>query len=147
MKSNSLKDTINNIENKKISIRELNEEYIKKMGHNEKSFEAEGTEELLINFHVQKILSEVKGPTDAELQKYYQENKESFNSKESITASHILLKTDPGSDEKVKSEKLKAIQKKPPQRTGIQPGNWGVLVLPELPVSLLKTGLIPQKLL
>ncbi|MED5472107.1 MAG: peptidylprolyl isomerase [Verrucomicrobiota bacterium] len=87
------------------------EEYIKKMGHTEKSFEAEVTEELLINFHVQEILSAVKAPTDAELQKYYQENKESFNSKESITASHILLKTDPGSDEKVKSEKLKAIQK------------------------------------
>jgi len=87
------------------------EDYIKKMGHNEKSFEAEVAEELLINFHVQKILSGVKAPTDAELQKHYEENKESFNSKESITASHILLKTDPGSDEKVKSEKLKAIQK------------------------------------
>ena len=87
------------------------EDYIKKMGHNEKSFEAEVAEELLINFHVQKILSAVKAPTDAELQKHYEENKESFNSKESITASHILLKTDPGSDEKLKSEKLKAIQK------------------------------------
>ncbi|RZO14547.1 MAG: hypothetical protein EVB09_08705 [Verrucomicrobiaceae bacterium] len=87
------------------------EDYIKKMGHNEKSFEAEVAEELLINFHVQEILSAVKAPTDAELKKHYEENKESFNSKESITASHILLKTDPGSDEKVKSGKLKAIQK------------------------------------
>ena len=87
------------------------EDYIKKMGHNEKSFEAEVAEELLINFHVQEILSTVKAPTDAELKKHYEENKESFNSKESITASHILLKTDPGSDEKVKSGKLKAIQK------------------------------------
>lgn len=87
------------------------EDYIKKMGHNEKSFEAEVAEELLINFHVQEILSAVKAPTDAELQKHYEENKQSFNSKENITASHILLKTDPSSDEKVKSEKLKAIQK------------------------------------
>ena len=87
------------------------EDYIKKMGHNEKSFEAEVAEELLINFHVQEILSTVKAPTDAELKKHYEENKQSFNSKESITASHILLKTDPGSDEKVKSGKLKAIQK------------------------------------
>ena len=87
------------------------EDYIKKMGHNEKSFEAEVAEELLINFHVQEILSTVKAPTDAELKKHYEENKESFNSKESSTASHILLKTDPGSDEKVKSGKLKAIQK------------------------------------
>jgi len=87
------------------------EDYIKKMGHNEKSFKAEVAEELLINFHVQEILSAVKAPTDTELQKHYEENKESFNSKESITASHILLKADPGSDEKVKSEKLKAIQK------------------------------------
>ena len=66
------------------------EDYIKKMGHNEKSFEAEVAEELLINFHVQEILSTVKAPTDAELKKHYEENKESFNSKESITASHIL---------------------------------------------------------
>ncbi|HIG84883.1 MAG TPA: hypothetical protein EYG40_09520 [Verrucomicrobia bacterium] len=87
------------------------EDYIKKMGHNEKSFEAEVAEELLINFHVQEILSAVKAPTDAELQKHYEENKQSFNSKENITASHILLKIDPGLDEKVKSEKLKAIQK------------------------------------
>ena len=50
------------------------DEYIKKMGHTEKSFEGEVTEDLLINFHVQKILSAVKAPTDAELQKYYQEN-------------------------------------------------------------------------
>ena len=86
-------------------------DYIKKMGHTEKSFEAEVTEELLINAHVQEKLNSIAAPTDAEMQEFYEKNKGSFNSKESITASHILLKTDPGSDEKVKSEKLKTIQK------------------------------------
>ena len=52
MKSNSLKDTINNIENKKISIRELNEEYIKKI--KEKT-----NLNIFIHFDEKKIINQI----------------------------------------------------------------------------------------
>jgi len=87
------------------------EDYLKTIGHDSKSFEAEVTDELSISKHVQKILETVKPPTEAEAKEYFEKNKDSFNSKESVNASHILLKVDPGSDDKKKKEKLDSIEK------------------------------------
>ena len=59
---------------------------------------------------MQNILKSVTKPTENEAKEYFEKNKESFNSKESVSASHILLKVEPGSAEKNKSEQLKSIE-------------------------------------
>ena len=86
------------------------EDYLKDVGHDITSFKSEVKEELLISNHVQNILKAVTKPTENEAKEYFEKNKESFNSKESVSASHILLKVEPGSAEKNKSEQLKSIE-------------------------------------
>ena len=86
------------------------EDYLKNVGHDITSFKSEVKEELLISNHVQNILKSVTKPTENEAKEYFEKNKESFNSKESVSASHILLKVEPGSAEKNKSEQLKSIE-------------------------------------
>lgn len=73
------------------------EDYLKQVGHGAESFKSEINEELLISNHVQNILKSVTKPTEKEVKEYFEKNKESFNSKESVSASHILLKVEPNS--------------------------------------------------
>ncbi|MBN78404.1 MAG: hypothetical protein CMO36_09420, partial [Verrucomicrobiaceae bacterium] len=86
------------------------EDYLKQVGHGAESFKSEINEELLISNHVQNILKSVTKPTENEVKEYFEKNKESFNSKESVSASHILLKVEPNSDNKNKEEQLKSIE-------------------------------------
>ena len=85
------------------------EDYLKDVGHDITSFKSE-VKKLLISNHVQNILKSVTKPTENEAKEYFEKNKELFNSKESVSASHILLKVEPGSAEKNKSEQLKSIE-------------------------------------
>ncbi len=48
-------------------------------------------ESLLVSFAVEKVIAAVK-VTDADAEKYYNENKEQFATGEEVTASHILVK-------------------------------------------------------
>ena len=49
-------------------------------------------------------------PTDEEIQKFYDENKEGFAQGESVTASHILIKVDPTDDDAAKAAKRARIE-------------------------------------
>ena len=49
-------------------------------------------------------------PTDAEIQKYYDDNKKKFDTPETVHARHILIKVDEKDDDKVKAEKKKKIE-------------------------------------
>ena len=49
---------------------------------------------LLVNFAMEKALSQVKPATDADCEKFYNENGERFESGETVNASHILVKTE-----------------------------------------------------
>lgn len=51
---------------------------------------AQAKEELLIDYAAEKAISGIN-VTDADLEKYYEENKEKFVSEESVNASHILV--------------------------------------------------------
>ena len=48
-------------------------------------------------------------PTDAEIQKYYDDNKKRFDAPETVHARHILIKVDEKDDDKTKAEKKKKI--------------------------------------
>jgi len=52
-------------------------------------------------------------PTDAEIQKYYDDNKKKFDTPETVHARHILIKIDEKDDDKVKAEKKKKIEARP----------------------------------
>lgn len=49
-------------------------------------------------------------PTDAEIQKYYDDNKKKFDTPETVHARHILIKVDEKADDKTKAEKKKKIE-------------------------------------
>lgn len=85
--------------------------YLKSAGHTEASFTSEIEDELLISAHVRTRIDSVSKADDKAIAEYYEKNKESFTAKESVTASHILLKTDAAAGEKGAAEKLAAIQK------------------------------------
>lgn len=51
---------------------------------------ARAKESILVSFAIDKALSTVN-VTDAEVEKYYEENKEQFKGEEQVTASHILV--------------------------------------------------------
>lgn len=46
---------------------------------------------LLVNFNMQKTLSAVKAPSDADVAKFYEENPDKFMTPETVNASHILV--------------------------------------------------------
>lgn len=52
----------------------------------------------------------VAKPTDEEIQKFYDENKEGFTQGETVSASHILIKVDPTDDEAAKAAKRARIE-------------------------------------
>lgn len=87
------------------------ENYLKSAGHTEPSFTAEVEEELLISAHIRKGINAIPKADDKAIADYYEKNKASFTSKESVSASHILLKTDAAAGEKGAAEKLAAIEK------------------------------------
>ena len=87
------------------------ENYLKSAGHTEPSFTAEVEEELLISAHIRKHINAIPKADEKAIADYYEENKASFTTKESVSASHILLKTDTAAGEKGAAEKLAAIEK------------------------------------
>ncbi len=55
--------------------------------------------DMLVNFAISKMLSEVKPATDEEVKKYYDNNKEQFAKDESVNASHILVDSEEKANE------------------------------------------------
>ena len=66
-------------------------------------------EEVTLGVQINKlVLSQplaVAKPTDKEITKYYQDNKDKFKAPETVHARHILIAKKPGDDEKAKAEK------------------------------------------
>ncbi len=85
--------------------------YLKAAGHTEDTFKSELVEELLISSHVRAHLDTIPKADDKAIAEYYEKNKEAFTSKESVNASHILLKTDAAAGEKGAAKQLDAINK------------------------------------
>jgi peptidyl-prolyl cis-trans isomerase C len=67
--------------------------------------EAEMREQMAVRKMIMAKAESLSKPTDEEIQKFYDENKESFNQGESVTASHILVKLDPADDDAAKAAK------------------------------------------
>ncbi len=86
-------------------------DYAKSIGHTEDSFTAEVTDELRIGALVQSKIDALEKVTDEEVTKFYEENKAKFTVNEGVTASHILLKTDPATDDAGKAAKRAEIEK------------------------------------
>lgn len=85
--------------------------YAKSIGHTEESFTAEITDEMKIGALVKAKIDALPKATDDEIAKFYEENKKSFAGEEDVTASHILLKTDPAAGEEAKAAKKAEIEK------------------------------------
>ncbi len=85
--------------------------YLKSAGHTEDTFKAELVEELLISSHVRAHLDAIPKADDKAIADYYEKNKATFTTKESVNASHILLKTDAAAGEKGAAKQLAAINK------------------------------------
>jgi peptidyl-prolyl cis-trans isomerase C len=67
--------------------------------------EAEMRQQMAVRKMIMAKAEALAKPTEEEIQKFYDENKEGFAEKESVTASHILIKTDPADDEAAKAAK------------------------------------------
>ena len=67
--------------------------------------EAEMREQMAVRKMIMAKAESLAQPTDEEIQKFYDENKEGFAQGETVTASHILIKTDPADDEAAKAAK------------------------------------------
>ena len=67
--------------------------------------EAEMREQMAVRKMVMAKAEAVAKPTDEEIQKFYDENKEGFSQGETVAASHILIKVDPADDEAAKAAK------------------------------------------
>lgn len=59
---------------------------------------------------LEKVLK-ISDPTEADAQKYYDENLDKYKQKEQIKASHILIKTEKNDDEATKKKKLEQAKK------------------------------------
>jgi peptidyl-prolyl cis-trans isomerase C len=71
--------------------------------------EAEMREQMAVRKMIMAKADDLAKPTDEEIQKFYDENKEGFAEKESVTASHILIKVDPADDAAAKTAKRERI--------------------------------------
>jgi len=81
------------------------ETYLKQQGYDNKTFEAEVRNRLIINKFKEKLTADVK-VTDEEVRKYYDENKEKFElPSPEIRASHILVDTEEEAKELLKKIK------------------------------------------
>ena len=67
--------------------------------------EAEMREQMAVRKMIMAKAESLAQPTDEEIQKFYDENKEGFAQGETVTASHVLIKTDPTDDEAAKAAK------------------------------------------
>ena len=72
--------------------------------------EAEMREQMAVRKMIIAQAESVAKPSDEEIQKFYDENKEGFAQSESVTASHILIKVDPADDEAAKAAKRERIE-------------------------------------
>lgn len=77
------------------------ETYMAEMG----TSEAEMREQMAVRKMVLAKAETLPKPTDEEIQKYFDENKDSFNQNETVAASHILIKVDPTDDDAAKAAK------------------------------------------
>lgn len=77
--------------------------------------EAEMREQMAVRKMIIAKADSIAKPTDEEIQKFYDENKEGFTQGESVTASHILIKVDPAADDEAakaaKRERLEGLRK------------------------------------
>ena len=72
--------------------------------------EAEMREQMAVRKMIMAKAEALAKPTDEEIQKFYDENKEGFAQGESVTASHILIKVDPTDDDAAKAAKRARIE-------------------------------------
>ena len=72
--------------------------------------EAEMREQMAVRKMIMAKADALAKPTDEEIQKFYDENKEGFAQGETVTASHILIKLDPADDEAAKTAKRARIE-------------------------------------
>ncbi len=72
--------------------------------------EAEMREQMSVRKMLMAKAESIAKPTDEEIQKFYDENKEGFAQGESVVASHILIKLDPADDEAAKAAKRERIE-------------------------------------
>lgn len=67
--------------------------------------EAEMREQMAVRKMIMARADAIAKPSDEEIQKFYDENKEGFAQGETVTASHILIKVDPEDDAATKAAK------------------------------------------
>ncbi len=72
--------------------------------------EAEMREQMAVRKMIMAKAESLATPTDEEVQSFYDENKEGFSQGESVSASHILIKTDPKDDEADKAAKRERME-------------------------------------
>ncbi len=72
--------------------------------------ETEMREQMAVRKMIMAKADALAKPTDEEIQKFYDENKEGFAQGETVTASHILIKLDPADDEAAKTAKRARIE-------------------------------------
>jgi len=86
------------------------QEQLKKMGINEDFLKFQFTRDLA-NTNLQKKFEEDTKISETEMEKYYEDNKKSFYT-DTVTASHILLKTQDSEGKELSAEKKKEAKKK-----------------------------------
>ncbi len=72
--------------------------------------EAEMREQMAVRKMIMAKADALAKPTDEEIQKFYDENKEGFAQGETVSASHILIKVDPADDDAAKAAKRARIE-------------------------------------
>lgn len=72
--------------------------------------ESEMREQMAVRKLIIAKAESLEKPSEEEIQKFYDENKEGFSQGESVTASHILLKVDPSDDEAAKASKKERLE-------------------------------------
>ncbi len=86
-------------------------EELKRQGYTEKAFENDIKEQLMVMQLIDKeIKSKAVLPTEAEVQKYYDEHKKELKQDEQVRARHILIRVEEKADLKAQSAALKKIQ-------------------------------------
>lgn len=91
------------------------EKALKELGLSEKDLSDLTRKEIVINNLLEKEVVSKVTVTEAEVQKFYDENKEKFKTEESVRASHILIGADEkasADDKKKAKEKAEAVRKK-----------------------------------
>ncbi len=82
------------------------EDYMSETG----TTETEMREQMAVRKMVIAKAESLPKPSDDEIQKYYDENKENFSQGETVAASHILIKTEPTDDDAAKAAKRERLE-------------------------------------